>query len=237
MTQRPSKATKVLFPALLFFDAVSASAITFATVGETTRSVEVGDVITLEFNVDNFAGPGSQFEGVLSLRASASGFGGSDLTGLQLINGQSAFSYLRGVCVSPDLCLDFLAGWDNSVDNQNLTQQTNGNVAVIDADSGSAPSADGSFDWGYDGTFDTSDVALTFLVTGAVNGVELGTQLPGDAVSTPNGSFDVASASYTINVVPEPGTALLLGLGMIGLALRKPRHATSATNKALSDPQ
>ncbi|MFK7895244.1 MAG: PEP-CTERM sorting domain-containing protein [Myxococcota bacterium] len=187
----------------------------------------MGDLITLEFNVDNLDGPGAWYaEGIMSFSASASGFGGNDLTGLQLVSGQSAAFYFVDICISFEICLGGLYGGFGPVDPQNLVQQANGNVSIIQASvarevSESSPRFnDGIQDNGYDGTFNTSDVTLTFLVTGTVNGVEFGTQLAGDSAITPNGSFDVPSASYTINVIPEPGTAFLLGLGLAGLARR-----------------
>jgi hypothetical protein len=38
-----------------------------------------------------------------------------------------------------------------------------------------------------------------------------------------NTSIDGASGHYLVRVIPEPGTALLLGLGLCGLALRRRR--------------
>ncbi len=55
-----------------------------------------------------------------------------------------------------------------------------------------------------------NDVTLTFGVG----------QFGNAAIGTDGVELAFANASYTVNVVPEPGTALLMGLGLAGLAAR-----------------
>ncbi|MFP6656525.1 MAG: PEP-CTERM sorting domain-containing protein [Myxococcota bacterium] len=75
---------------------------------------------------------------------------------------------------------------------------------------------------GVDGSGDTTaDISLLFIVSGASGGdlVEflLGVT-SGDAITAPGGAGVATTFSGATINVPEPGTALLMGLGLLGLA-------------------
>jgi len=69
----------------------------------------------------------------------------------------------------------------------------------------------------------TADISLLFIVSGASGGDFVGFDLgltTGDAITAPGGGAVASGVTFsgaTINV-PEPGTALLMGLGLLGLA-------------------
>ena len=63
----------------------------------------------------------------------------------------------------------------------------------------------------------TLDIGTYYIAVGEFNTVF------GDFFSaTGNGQFgDTEGGDYWINIIPEPGTALLLGLGVVGLIRRR----------------
>jgi len=67
----------------------------------------------------------------------------------------------------------------------------------------------------------TANISLLFIVSGASGGdfvgFDLGTTL-GDAITAPGGGAVATTFSGATINVPEPGTALLMGLGLAGLA-------------------
>jgi hypothetical protein len=75
---------------------------------------------------------------------------------------------------------------------------------------------------GVDGTgSQTANLQLLFIVSGAVGNDQVGFLLgltTGDANTDPNQDIVATTFSSAVVNVPEPGTALLMGLGLLGLA-------------------
>jgi hypothetical protein len=90
-----------------------------------------------------------------------------------------------------------------------------GGVSLATATGSTAPGGDGTF----------ADVSLVFT-TGATH-PQLGQALAIVLGSTENGQVQVDYDNVRLDVVPEPSTALLVALGLIGLGLGAPRKAPS----------
>ena len=104
----------------------------------------------------------------------------------------------------------------------------NGNrVAFMNALSFTSTSATGFLDEGIDGPQDTPDARATFQAVGLGTTIlEAGTGDQWDVVVLPpdEGTQPAEqSITFAIQVVPEPGTALLQGLGFAGLAISRRR--------------
>jgi len=133
--------------------------------------------------------------------------------------GQNIFA---GVCYAPGACFN---GLPNGKDNSNFAEVT-GTGPGVEAEFFSgvsliAAQGNGSLDQGEDLVSGGPQFKIVFNAIGAAGSsttINIGTYLNyQDAYS---GSIDgnVTNTSVSVTIVPEPGTALLMGLGLAGLA-------------------
>ena len=203
--------------------APSARAIEFSVISAPTVTVNPGQAFTLDIAVDNALGDVTQ--------AMTARITGLSSAGAVVLSGQTAVSHFVGVCLAT-FCVDGLDTVDNLQFNPNdlaaSAQYTPGDdsIQIIAAAALSATAHSGAIDPGLDGPLDmpsARDVTLE-LVANA-----LGTHVLviGGTFVDANTNLEVpipSEAFLTINIVPEPSAALLVGLGLAGLSARRGRE-------------
>ena len=203
------------------FAASTASAVEFSLEHGASVDLNVGEVFDIHINVDNADGTGVQ-----GLGASIFGYNEA-VADFDAGTGRAARSFFTQFCGGANNCFGGIDQADNAFFNRlNLVESAigaNGNrVQIVNAAALSPTVANGANDQGWDGTAGTPDVPVTFRAIGVGTTVlQIGTGYQGDGVVLAGGAVEPAgqSTTFTINVIPEPGTALLMGLGLAGLAM------------------
>lgn len=206
--------TSVLASVAILFAAASASAsvsfsATATTSGGDLNAIQVGDTITLDIRISSTGVP------VFGLGAAVEGYG--SVADFQ--SGQAVAGYLYDFCFPG-------AGCFNGLDNLNggaLVENAGGFVQIANSASLTGRAGTGAIDPGLDGTTSGAQFRVSFVATapGAATITVGGSDDPalGNVVVLAGGVTEaVINSSIAINVVPEPGTALLMGLGLAGLA-------------------
>jgi hypothetical protein len=220
----------ILSLAVMFlFFTTAANAVTFtATTSDNTVGISASDTVTIDITVVLDAG-----DSINSLGSSVYGWDNSvvSFTSGEGVSGvfyqsQGAFPPTSPNCVTfPSLCLptaplatnkglalvEGAAGGGTGFTGQPEVEI----IAGLDVAAFYTPNTLG--DIGLDGSVGSTQFSLTFHATG-----------PGSTTIIIGGGSDLNGAvgptgvinndSITISVIPEPGTALLMGLGLAGLA-------------------
>ena len=200
-----------------FFVTSTAGAVEISIQGATSATITEGDAFTIQLGLDNASldnTPG--FEGTISGLAAA----GADVTG-----GQAALVHLNQACFPGFGCINGL----NTIDNAFYNPNDLGANAVPGADSFLAINVAGATFSANSGAVDlgvaNDQVNLTPSPIDAI--INLVANVVGVHSITVGGSwsdgvdvFSLATSTFTLTVlpIPEPGTALLMGLGLAGLA-------------------
>jgi hypothetical protein len=152
-----------------------------------------------------------------------------EASGLQFVSGSGVPQLFAAICVPDVGCF---GGLEGSTGVRGSLSESNGpsgrKVQIFNHLSLSPATATGEGDWGPNGVVGEAQARVTFSVTGFGGSfrqdetIAIGSFFEaGDAlVLYPIGDYGTVE---TIWVVPEPGTAVLLGLGLIGLAARRHR--------------
>jgi len=203
---------------LLTFIAPTAGAVEFSMISPITITVAAGESFTLDIALDNtLATLNNGVVGTIFGLATAS-------PAFVVTSGVSADQHFVAGCSSTQ-CFGGIFNNNNAgFDNDNLQNGTytpgDAQVTIVSSLAFAEGSANGSQDPGLDGVFgqhDPSDVLIDMvgltvgthvLTVGGVFG-QIGAQQPITDIAT-----------VTLNIIPEPGTALLMGLGLAGLAAR-----------------
>ena len=197
----------VLATAAMFFLSSTAGAVEFTILGDQGATVAPGDQVTIDIVITNTAGTS-----VNGLGASVTDYGANEFVG-----GQAVTNYLNAICVAPGTCfggLDNLAGPDLS----ESAIGANGNRIQIALSAALSPVVGAGVDQGLDSNAGTAQFTVTLTARESAS-INVGTSYQGDGVILSDGSsIQAQGATFALTVIPEPGTALLMGLGLAGLA-------------------
>jgi hypothetical protein len=215
----------VLAALLLVFSIDTASAVEFSVLNAGGNSVVLrpGETVEIEIAVDNLS--------ETAVNAIAASIFGYDESIADFIpgTGRSADSFFVEICVGPNVCgggigaaltptfPDRLDLVESEILGRGKRVQFMHHFTSI----GDFTNETGALDQGWDGTQESPDSIVAFQAVGlGTTVIEIGTGYEGDTVVLPGGGYQPAeqSATFTIQVIPEPTIAVLMALGLAGLA-------------------
>lgn len=228
-SMKATAAAAFLFVMPTVASALGISIVDVTTSGASTSVLQPGETITFDLRLENATN-----EQISGLEVLVSGFDTPGTTaavssGLQLVGGAvatSAFDAITGFGGLTNLRTAPTTRWQLNLFNPEAVRTSLFLAAATSPSSGS-----GSADLGIDGalvgagdvhfrvtyqllptTLATQNILLNFGTDATFGAIAVGPT--GDAIPFQN-------ASYALTVIPEPGTALLMGLGLVGLAARR----------------
>ncbi|MBW2497180.1 MAG: PEP-CTERM sorting domain-containing protein [Deltaproteobacteria bacterium] len=177
--------------------------------------MQLGESITLDIRIGNDSAPSIAIFGI---GASVYNYDGA----LGFVDGEAVSGYLYELNIPGTGSFN---GLDNTVAGSLIESSISGEgprVQIANSAGLTGRTGCGCEDPGLDGVIGGADaqfrVTLTALTPGTVDLI-IGTGYQGDVVVLEGGATAQArNASLSITVVPEPGTVVLMGLGLAGLA-------------------
>jgi len=199
---------------IAFFFNATAGAVEISIIGATSATITEGGAFTIDLGLDNASldsTPG--FEGTLS---------GLSAAGASVTGGQAAHTYLNQFCFAGSGCFNGISSLGAFYNPNDLSEHFNpgdDSFLAINAAGVTFSANDGAIDLGVANDIATAtpspiDAIINLVAT--VVGVHQITV--GGSWSDGVDVFSLAESTFILTVVPEPGTALLVGLGLVGLA-------------------
>jgi hypothetical protein len=204
---------------LAFFVASTASAFEFTVISNAPPTIFVDDTFTIDLELENANQD--------SLSAVDGGIL-SGLSGFEVVSGQTALWHFVLFC-SPSSCFAGIKTCESCFFNPNDLSRSatytpgDDSIKLVSALGLAPTTADGSIDPGLIGAVnEPSALDATIVLRALVPGIHelaIGFELSigGQTVQGP-------TQTLAVHVVPEPGTALLMGLGLAGLAAVRRRR-------------
>ncbi len=218
--------TTALAAIVVLLASSAAEALTFrlCECSTSTPYLAPGTTLTLGFRIE-----GDTDEGLYGLGASIFGY---EESVIDFQSGEAVTSIFHGVAIP---AIGAFEGLDNQVGGRPLQESSigsNGNRVLIFNGVGLRPRSYNPLDPGLDGIIGGggAQIRVTLVMTGfGVTSLLIGTGYEGDGAVYPGGSLD-QSIILQLPIggmdgpsscpVPEPGTALLIGLGLASLGWR-----------------
>jgi hypothetical protein len=240
LTRNFGLAVAILLMVPLSAQALSISVSASTSSGASTTLLAPGDTLTFDLVVEN-ASAAEVFGLTLGARGYDLDANGVADEGLSFVGG-SVTSSVFNTFSNPGTPNTAFGGLLNQLNapvergffNTNTFNFAEKRAVFFDGVDTVGRTGDGTFDVGTNGDF-VSNGAVHFQVSfeatpigqtaGRAFTLVFGTMDDFGEVAIGNGGnvISVGSASYNLTVIPEPGTALLLGLGLAGLATRRQR--------------
>jgi hypothetical protein len=200
------------------------------------QTLSHGDSITIDLVIENATN-----EDITGLGLGVFGYdtgaqGNASDNRLRFVSGQNSASVLNSFFVSPGVTTDGIGRVGPvAEDGAPFPLSDTLRVQLYEGVATTPSNGDGTFDTGING-LQTNGSDVHFQVTFqancagcAVDGsvsedvtLVFGTgQFGNAALTTGGGTLAFSNSSLVVTVIPEPGTALLMGLGLTGLAVRR----------------
>jgi hypothetical protein len=204
--------------AMFFAASVAGAAATFTATASSSggpiSALNPGDVVTIDITL------GSDGSAVFGLGVSAVGYNPAIAS---FTSGSVPANVLNAICVAPGTCFGGLANTTGSAAESTANVPNLPEIQLFNGVSTVAVNGTGSADQGVI-TLVAGDPQFQIVFTaGSTFGsttISIGANdAYGDQVIGTGGAVEAATnAAVTLTVIPEPGTALLMGLGLAGLA-------------------
>jgi len=202
--------------------ASTANAIEISVIGPDFVTVDSGEAFTINLAVENASGTSTV--GVVG------DLSGMAVAGAVVVSGQSATDQFVLFC-SQSACfggLGFFGGafWNpNDLPSSGAYTPGDDGIRVVDSISVSGTTSEtGAVDPGLDGAIDQPSARdVTISLIASVVGVHVLT-ISGE-YSDGTQVIGLPGTTFTVTVVPEPGSALLLALGLFGLSASRCRFS------------